>query len=249
MKSTVISTDRRERRNLQQNSNYMIEGDFSVPLRSSRNDRKLQTPNFKLQTLLVFLLLSISASSQSFFGGIALGGVTSQVDGDDNDGFHKAGFTGGAFVGLELSDIWEAQFEIKYIQKGSSSSADDPYQFTIRLDYVEMPIIASANLGFFNINGHKLDWISVEAGASIDVLAYTNQKNSGANEDSNRWKRVCFNGIIGLKFNIIEKKLQIGTRVITSINSAYAGNYLKAYRFGQWGAFNDVLELVAYYRF
>ena len=199
--------------------------------------------------LLLFIIIGVKAHSQAFFGGLALGGVTSQVDGDHNNGFHKVGFTFGAFAGLELTDIFEAQFEIKYIQKGSKASADDPDQFTIRLDYVELPLVAAANLGFVNINGYKLDWISVEAGASIDVLAHTNQVNNGANEDSNRWKRLCLNGIIGVKFNVIEKKLQIGTRIITSINSAYAGNYLQAYRFGQWGAFNDVLELVAYYRF
>ena len=204
-----------------------------------------------LLAILVLLFVCSSARSQAFFGGIAFGGVTSQVDGDHNNGFHKVGFTAGAFVGLELTDIIETQFEIKYIQKGSRSDADDPYQFLIRLDYVELPLVASANLGFLNINGNNLDWISVEAGASVDVLAYTNQKNNGANESTNRWKRFCVNGILGLKFNIVDKKFQLGTRVITSINSAYAGNFYDkgALRFGQWGAFNDVLELVAYYRF
>lgn len=201
--------------------------------------------------MLLLLIIGVSAHSQPFFGGVAIGGTTSQIDGDHNNGFHKVGFTAGAFVGLELSDIFEAQFEIKYIQKGSKSSTDDPSPFTIRLDYIELPLVVSANLGFININGNKLDWISIEAGASVDVLAYTNQKNNGANEGTNRWKRFCFNGILGLKFNVIEKKLQIGTRVITSINSAYAGNFYDkgALRFGQWGAFNDVLELVLYYRF
>ena len=218
---------------------------------------KLLTPNYKSHpvrtrhalSLLAILFLCFTAHSQAFFGGLALGGVTSQIDGDHNNGFHKVGLTGGAFVGMEINDIFDAQFEIKYIQKGSKSSADDPEQFTIRLDYIELPLIASANLGFLSINGNKLDWISFEAGASVDVLAYTNQKNNGANEDSNRWKRLCVNGILGAKINVLEKKLQIGTRVITSINSAYAGNYLQALRFGQWGAFNDVLELVLYYRF
>jgi hypothetical protein len=200
---------------------------------------------------MLFLLIGATAKSQAFYGGIAFGGTTSQVDGDHNNGFHKVGFTAGAFVGLELSDILETQFEIKYIQKGSRSDADDPYQFLIRLDYVELPLVATANLGFLNINGNTLDWISVEAGASVDVLAYTNQKNNGANESTNRWKRFCVNGILGLKFNLNGKKFQIGTRVITSINSAYAGNFYDqgALRFGQWGAFNDVLELVMYYRF
>ena len=220
---------------------------------------KLLTPNYKSHpvrtrhalSLLAILFLCVTAHSQAFYGGFAIGGTTSQIDGDHNNGFHKVGLTGGAFVGMEINDIFDAQFEIKYIQKGSKSSADDPEQFTIRLDYIELPLIASANLGFLSINGNKLDWISFEAGASVDVLAYTNQKNNGANEDSNRWKRLCVNGILGAKFNVLEKKLQIGTRVITSINSAYAGNFSDygTHRFGQFGAFNDVLELVLYYRF
>lgn len=205
---------------------------------------------WRAASLIIMILMTFTASSQAFFGGLALGGVTSQVDGDHNNGFHKVGLTGGVFVGLEFNDIFEAQFEIKYIQKGSRSSADDPYQFVIRLDYVELPLVASANLGFLNINGHKVDWITFEAGASVDVLAYTNQKNNGANEyGSNQWKRFCVNGILGVKFNLVGEKLQLDARVITSINSAYAGNYLQALRFGQWGAFNDVLELVLYYRF
>lgn len=213
---------------------------------SPRSNRK----EVKLLTLLFLLFFCVSAHSQAFYGGLALGGVTSQVDGDHNNGFHKVGFTAGAFVGLELTDIFEVQFEVKYIQKGSRADAEDPYQFLIRLDYVELPLVASANLGFINVNGHKLNWISLEAGASVDVLAYTNQKNNGASESSNRWKRVCLNGILGLKFNVVDKKLQLGARVITSINSAYAGNFYGkgALRFGQWGAFNDVFEIVLYYR-
>ena len=242
MKRTVISSvAKRNREILQQRDHLLLKRISPLPT-VGRND-------VKLLALLFLLFLCVSAHSQPFFGGLAIGGVTSQVDGDNNNGFHKVGLTGGAFVGLQLNEIVDLQFEIKYIQKGSKSSADDPYQFTIRLDYVEMPLVASANLGFFDINGKKFDWIFFELGASLDVLAYTNQKNNGANEyGSHQWKKMCFNGILGLKFRLSEH-LQLGTRVITSINSAYAGNYLKALRFGQWGAFNDVVEAVFYYRF
>lgn len=213
---------------------------LSFRARSARN----------LIMLLLLIIIGVTVHSQPFYGGFAIGGTTSQIDGDHNNGFHKIGFTGGAFVGLELSDIFEAQFEIKYIQKGAKSSADDPYQFKIHLEYVELPLVASANLGFLNVNGHKLDWITLEAGASVDVLVYTNQRTLGGNEPSSRWKGLCFNGILGIKFNLDKKKLQLGARVITSINSAYAGNFSNfgTHRFGQFGAFNDVLELVLYYR-
>jgi hypothetical protein len=204
-----------------------------------------------LLAILVLLFVCSSASSQPFYGGFAIGGTTSQIDGDHNNGFHKIGFTGGFFVGLELSDIFETQFEIKYIQKGAKSSAEDPYQFKIHLEYVELPLVASANLGFLNINGRNLDWIAFEAGASVDVLVKTNQRTLGGNEPSSRWKGLCLNGILGVKINLDGKKLQLGTRVITSINSAYAGNFSNygTHRFGFFGAFNDVLEFVLYYRF
>ncbi len=204
-----------------------------------------------LLAILVLLFVCSSARSQAFYGGFAIGGTTSQIDGDHNNGFHKIGFTGGFFVGLELSDIFETQFEIKYIQKGAKSSAEDPYQFKIHLEYVELPLVASANLGFLNINGRNLDWIAFEAGASVDVLVKTNQRTLGGNEPSSRWKGLCLNGILGVKINLDGKKLQLGTRVITSINSAYAGNFSNygTHRFGFFGAFNDVLEFVLYYRF
>lgn len=217
----------------------------------------MTTPNYKYHpvgtmhalSLLALILLCVTAKSQAFYGGVAAGAVTSQVDGDDNNGFHKLGITAGAFVGLELSEIFDLQFEIKYIQKGAKSSTDDPVSFSIKLDYIEAPLVVSANLGFLSINNKKLDWISFEAGFSADVLANVKQEYNGVNEPaSSKWKRVCFNGILGVKFNLTEK-LQLGTRVITSINSAYTGTTLQAYRFGHWGAFNDVLELVLYYRF
>ena len=205
----------------------------------------------KLIFVISFILLAFVARTQPFYGGFAIGGTTSQIDGDHNNGFHKIGFTGGFFVGLELSDILETQFEIKYIQKGAKSSAEDPYQFKIHLEYVELPLVASANLGFLNINGRNLDWIAFEAGASVDVLVKTNQRTLGGNEPSSRWKGLCLNGILGVKINLDGKKLQLGTRVITSINSAYAGNFSNygTHRFGFFGAFNDVLEFVLYYRF
>lgn len=199
--------------------------------------------------LLLCVILTTTVHSQSFFGGLELGAVTSQIDGDGNDGFHKFGFTGGGFVGLELSDIFDIQLELRYIQKGSKSSVDDASSFKIRLDYVEMPLIASANLGFIKINGKKIDWITFELGFALDALVYANQTFSGANEDTDRWRPICLNGILGLKFTLVPK-LDLGFRVNTSITSAYAGNFMKeTIRFWQKGAFNDALELVLYYRF
>ena len=73
------------------------------------------------------LLLSLtftfaaSAFSQEFYGGLILGGTVSQIGGDSRGGYHKAGIVGGAFAGLNISDDFDIQMELKYIQKGSYS--------------------------------------------------------------------------------------------------------------------------------
>lgn len=199
--------------------------------------------------LAISVIFAANAVSQSFYGGVALGGVTSQVEGDRNAGFHKVGFTAGGFIGLPISDIFDIQLEIKYIQKGSKSSVDDPSSFKIRLDYVEMPLVASANIGFLKVNGGKLDWLKLELGLSLDALVHENQTVNAANEATDRWRPLCLNGILGAKCRLTPG-LDLGLRVITSITSAYKGNFGEnSVRFGRKGAFNDVLELVLYYRF
>ena len=68
----------------------------------------------KLLLLFVFAMcFGINMMAQNFYGGIILGGTTSQVGGDARGGYHKAGIVGGAFAGLNLSSDFDIQMEMK----------------------------------------------------------------------------------------------------------------------------------------
>ena len=209
---------------------------------------------FYLLSFICYLAIATPAHSQAFYGGLTLGGVTSQVEGDDRGGWNKLGFTAGAFVGLPLNNTFALQMELKYIQKGSHSDADnyvpgDPY--SLKLDYIELPILVSANLSAIKINGKPCKWLSIELGASLDALIRHKESVNGASDGiANYWKRLTVSSLVGIKFTIKEK-YGIGIRSVNSITSIYKGNLgnESPVRFGVHGAFNDAFVLLLSYRF
>lgn len=216
----------------------------------------------KFLFLLVLIIICISNTySQEFFGGLILGGDVSQVGGDNRGGYHKLGLVGGAFVGLELSEDIDIQMELKYIQKGSLSNdvenrpATDPY--LIKLDYVDLPIVLSYNLNKINVNDVNLSWLKLELGVSFDFLVNHRQEIVGVPVvASNPWRRMVFNTVLGARFAVTDN-IEIGIRAIdsmtsickTTINPYYDGNVRYTRRiFGNYGMFNDVLQLAVFFR-
>ena len=76
-----------------------------------------------MKKLLLFVVFAfafgINMIAQNFYGGIILGGTASQVSGDSRGGYHKIGIVGGGFAGINLTEDFDIQMELKYIQKGS----------------------------------------------------------------------------------------------------------------------------------
>lgn len=108
---------------------------------------------------IVFLTIVVSSAcwfqlnAQTFKPGLIAGMTTSQVGGDNFQGFNKLGLTFGGFVRYKLSENWFTQFEIAFVQKGSrndfSISETDPTQseeyFLMRLNYIEIPLLFRFN--------------------------------------------------------------------------------------------------------
>ena len=59
--------------------------------------------------------LTISIQAQNFGGGIILGLSTSQVGGDDLEGFNKAGLLAGVFANKAISPLLSFQMEMTFI--------------------------------------------------------------------------------------------------------------------------------------
>ena len=209
----------------------------------------------------LILTFATTAMSQEFFGGLILGGTTSQIGGDDRGGYHKAGIVGGAFAGLNLTEDFNVQMELKYIQKGSLSNdidnrpGTDP--FLIKLDYIDLPIIFCYNLNKINVNEFNLERLNLEFGLSFDFLINARQEILGVEVTaSNPWRRMVVNTVIGVRFDLNED-IAIGLRTINAMTSIcksskdqyYNGNVRYTRRlFPYYGMFNDVLQLAVFWK-
>lgn len=218
-----------------------------------------------MKKLLLFVVFAfafgINMIAQNFYGGIILGGTASQVGGDARGGYNKVGIVGGGFAGLKLTEDFDIQMELKYIQKGSYSTdvenrpAFDP--FLIKLDYIDLPVVLSYNLNKINVNDINLSWLKFELGLSFDFLINYRQEILGAVVPaSNPWNKVVLNTVVGFRVNVKEN-IEIGLRAIdsmTSICNSFKepynnGNVIYVRRlFGRYGMFNDVLQLALFWK-
>ncbi len=217
-----------------------------------------------MKKLLFLLTLTLSFAttsfSQEFFGGLILGGTTSQIGGDSRGGYNKIGAVGGVFAGLNLSEDINVQMELKYIQKGSRSvdyenrPAYDP--FLIQLNYIDMPIVIDYNLNKINVNDINLRWLKFELGLSLDVLLNSRQEIQGYEVASNPWNRLVVNTIAGIRVDVSEN-IEIGLRTINAMTSICTpskspynnGNVSYVQRLlPYYGMFNDVLQLAVFWK-
>lgn len=92
--------------------------------------------------VLTFLSLTIT-KAQTFNGGLVLGMNATQIDGDNLAGYNNAGLVAGVYVFTEFSRNWRGLMEIKYSGKGAGTKKDNPNILKIRLNYVDVPFVAS----------------------------------------------------------------------------------------------------------
>jgi hypothetical protein len=193
-------------------------------------------------TALSFLILVMTSSSlhaQRFNAGLVLGGVTSQVDGDTYDGYHKWGYLGGAFVSLQISPHSSFQMELEYIQKGSrrvDTTTSGGTQYLLRLHYIEVPFL-------YQFTFKKRFYF--EAGPAADVTIGSLELRDGIEETGAVPLRpVTFTGIFGFGA-YLTNHLRINLRSNYSLNSIRSKNNYGGYRrmLFEIGQYNNVLSL------
>ncbi len=105
-------------------------------------------------TILVLILLlcntllaqqRINSPASHFQGGIMVGGVASQVDGDDYDGYHRFAPIGGFWVKYNFKKKHALRLEFRYIGKGSlqneGTGVERRQVYSISLHYLELPLL------------------------------------------------------------------------------------------------------------
>jgi opacity protein-like surface antigen len=195
----------------------------------------------------LFLLLPVVTFSQRFNGGLILGGLVSQVDGDNYQGYHKFGYLAGALVSLKVSEHSSFQMEMEYIQKGSRKNGDSASvnTYLLRLHYIEIPLLYQYSF---------LKRLSVEIGPAADISVGSYEESDGLEvENTVKLRPVSLSGIIGVSCDIIDH-LKVNFRFnysLISIRDVQDGQYPPGYRhiLFETGQYNNVMSLSLIYKF
>lgn len=202
-------------------------------------------------TLTALLAFGLKAMAQSFNAGLLAGANFSQVDGDSYFGYNQLGWTAGVFVNLPFSDYFSGQMELRYSLMGAHSSVKEVREYNynpydLRLHYIEIPLMLRCNLGFFRIGSKRLDFITLEAGASLDLrMKATEDVDGDFQVTTRRWNFFSATGNVGLHF-AITKHLGIGARFMYSVvPSRFTGN--PGWFYNQY--YNKVIQATVTYTF
>jgi len=194
--------------------------------------------------IVLFLLFALNiswATAQDFRAGLLGGMTTSQISGDNLEGYDKLGFRIGAYVSRSIKEKVDLKMEIQYIQKGSKRHIDkysfERYMFN--LHYVEIPI---------SIAWKYNQDISIEAGLSPSYLmAYSEQNHMGDILPKNDPKSVGLDFFVGANY-------QLKPQII--LNLRYSQSVIPVRKHsseGQFGLNNgqqsSLLSLALYYQF
>ena len=195
----------------------------------------------KYLLIAVFLLFIQLLPAQRFNGGIFIGGVTSQVDGDDNGGYHMFGLTGGGLVSLRVGQHSSFQMELGYIQKGSKGTDTlGINDFIMRFHYLEVPLLYQYTFA---------KRFSAEVGPAMDVLLGSYEESNGSEVPAiyaEPLRAVTLAGILGFS-GYVSRHLKLNFRFNYSLLSIREPTETPppAYRYILWqkGQFNNVLSL------
>jgi hypothetical protein len=197
----------------------------------------------RLLLILSFIALFLAGFTQRFNGGVFLGGDVSQVDGDNNGGFHKFGYLAGALVSLRVSHRSSFQMEIGYIQKGSRINADSNNTgdtYLMRFHYLEVPLLYQYTFG------KRFSW---EVGPAMDVLLGSREEVNGFESPSKiPLRTTTLAGIVGVS-GFITTHLKANLRLNYSLLSIRDISGHKTipptyrYIFFEWGQYNNVISL------
>ena len=172
----------------------------------------------------ILILLCNYGMAQGFFGGLSGGFTTSQVDGDEHDGFHRIGGYGGVFVQRTFQNNWcVPEFGLTFSQKGAAS-ADRSFKTTI--GYVDAQ---------FLINGHPGDFLEfiphqlcITIGTIVSAKAYENIRIADIQKTSNDFNRIDWQACAGLGYDVAR------IRLTAQVSYSIIPNNKRYYNYAVW---------------
>ncbi len=195
----------------------------------------------KLSTLLIvfFLVFGISATTQAqspLSFGLKAGLNIADISGPDTDSDTRTGLTGGLAVYLNLPALpIGIESGLYYSQKGSSFSDSDDfgiYEETLKLDYIEVPILARINFPTPGPIGPHLV-AGPYIGFNINAQAEGTEDGVTFDEDISDFINSTDIGLMfgaGLDFNLGVTALNAQARYSIGLNNVYDFDMDDTYR-------------------
>lgn len=169
------------------------------------------------KTLFVTLILCVTTSlkAQENTASIILGAAATQVHGDGIGGYNKLGLTFGIAVERSLNDKFSFQPEIIYCQKGSSAGANSGYNYKMKFNYLEIPVLFGLKLN---------DLFTLQGGPAVGYLLAANTSSGGGNEPFENINKTEVSTMFGVEYRALDSvsiKMRYG---ISAYSIAKAGN-------------------------
>lgn len=180
---------------------------------------------YKFLLGVIFILICNYGIAQGFHGGLVGGFTTSQVDGDEHDGFHRIGAYGGVFVSPKFSEnsFLVPEFQLTFSQKGAAS-ADRSFKTTI--GYVDAQILINGFPGYF------LEFIPqplcLNIGTMVSAKAYENIRIADIKKTSNDFNRIDWQACAGLGYDVAR------IRLTAQVSYSIIPNNKRYYNYAVW---------------
>ena len=192
---------------------------------------------------IIFLTFTAPLVSQEFNGGLMAGLAGSQIAGDNDSGYNKAGIMAGGWANFQLNRKMFFQMELSFFQKGSRHNPnyeeEDFRSFKINLNYFEMPFLFQ-----YIINER---W-KAELGPSI-ALTYSHYEELLESElPTENFRLINLNINAGVYYELTDR-LQLNFRTnnaLVNLRNVVINGSVK--RFFWFGQYNDVLVISLFYQ-
>lgn len=156
------------------------------------------------------VLVSVAPAQKTTAFGVMAGGTFSKFGGADvQDAKTHVGFAAGGFVTLGLSPSFALQPELLFVQKGAKDESDPNLTATIKLSYLEMPLLAKFRLpakgngGQISPHAYGGGAIAFRLGCRIKVASGSTSLSSDCEDDPDtEVKKTDFSLIFGLGVDI-----------------------------------------------
>ncbi len=168
---------------------------------------------------LLFLCACFYTTAQTFRAALVAGVNASQINGDLIAGFDKLGLHGGLKVVSDISDRLEGSLELLYSERGSRASGKFVDPFFIRINYVEIPLIA-AYKDWLRDDYYRLRF---EGGLSLGRLLKGEMEDATGTVAVDAYKDTDISWLVGVTYHSSEQ-LAFSARYTQSINFLLSQN-------------------------